>query len=128
MSNSQIVVVVASNFESFIASMKSNLKLGYAKCEEATYLNGFFRARLAKEIDKNYIARLETITGTERENVLDLVSYLNSSNTLTISDEPLTEKTVKEIQQAIVEYAVEELQKEAVQLKVKRTPRGKKNV
>lgn len=123
MSNSQTVVVVASNFESFIASMKSNLKLGYAKCEEAAYLNGFFRARLVKEIDNNYIARLETITGTERENVLDLVDFINGPYV------PITQEFVAEINE-ILDLAEENKNKEAVNTTIKRVrkPRGKKNV
>lgn len=127
--NNQVVVVVASNFQSFIGSMKANLKLGYSKCEEATYVNGFFRARLVKEIDEAYVARLSGISGEERENVLDLVSYLNSSNTLPATNEPLPEKIAKDVQSAIVDYAGEELQKEAVNTTIKRTtrkPRGKK--
>lgn len=115
MSNNQVVVVVASNFESFIGSMKANLKLGYATCSEATYMNGFFRARLEKGTDDNYVARLSGITGKERENVIDLVVFLGSKS---------VQATVPVVD--VVEKISEDLQTEAVQLKVKRTPRARK--
>lgn len=123
MSNSQIVVVVASNFESFIASMKSNLKLGYSKCEEATYLNGFFRARLVKETDEAYVARLGSISGEERENVLDLLDFLGANAV------PITQEFVEEIKGLVKGVDVEldkPLQTEAVSLKVERKPRQRK--
>lgn len=127
--NNQIVVVVASNFQSFIGSMKANLKLGYSKCEEATYVNGFFRARLVKETDEAYVARLGSISGEERENVLDLVDFLGSC--LVPFPQELTLTTQIE---DILEKAEENKQKEAVQTEditttIKRTTRkarGKK--
>lgn len=119
MSNNQVVVVVASNFESFIGSMKANLKLGYATCSEATYMNGFFRARLEKGVDDNYVARLSGITGKERENVIDLVVFLGSKS---------VQATVPVVD--VVEKIIEDLQTEVVATTIKRTrkPRGKKNV
>ncbi len=118
MSNNQVVVVVASNFQSFIGSMKANLKLGYTKCEEATYVNGFFRARLVKDTDEAYVARLSGISGEERENVIDLCHFLGSKS---------VQATVPVVD--VVEKIIEDLQTEAVATTIKRTrkPRGKKN-
>lgn len=124
--NNQIVVVVASNFQSFIGSMKANLKLGYSKCEEATYVNGFFRARLVKETDEAYVARLGSISGEERENVLDLVDFLGSC--LVPFPQELTTQ-IEDIPEKAEENKQKDLQAESVATTIKRTtrkPRGKK--
>ena len=70
------LVVVANNFESFIASLKSNLKNGYGICQSTEYTNGFYKATLCQGKDEAYISKLKGITGTEKENTLDLLSYL----------------------------------------------------
>jgi hypothetical protein len=116
--NNQIVVVVASNFQSFIGSMKANLKLGYSKCEEATYVNGFFRARLVKETDEAYVARLGSISGEERENVLDLVDFLGSCLV------PFPQELMTRINE-IVGKAEDNKQKEAVATTIKRARKPK---
>lgn len=121
--NNQMVVVVASNFQSFIGSLKSNLKLGYSKCEEATYVNGFFRARLVKDVDEAYVARLGGISGEERENVLDIVDFLNSD--LVPAPQKLIDE-IKELVEKAEENKAKDLQTEAVQLKVERKPRQRK--
>lgn len=124
--NNQIVVVVASNFQSFIGSMKANLKLGYSKCEEATYVNGFFRARLVKETDEAYVARLGSISGEERENVLDLVDFLGSC--LVPFPQELTTQ-IEDILEKAEENKQKDLQAESVATTIKRTTRkarGKK--
>lgn len=127
--NNQIVVVVASNFQSFIGSMKANLKLDYAKCEECTYVNGFFRARLVKETDEAYVARLGSISGEERENVLDLVDFLGSC--LVPFPQELTTRISEITQKAEENKAIDlekALPKEAVSTTIKRTrkPKGGK--
>jgi len=124
--NNQIVVVVASNFQSFIGSMKANLKLGYGKCEEATYVNGFFRGRLVKETDEAYVARLGSISGEERENVLDLVDFLGSC--LVPFPQELTTQ-IEDILEKAEENKQKDLQAESVATTIKRTTRkarGKK--
>jgi hypothetical protein len=126
MSNNQVVVVVASNFQSFIGSMKANLKLGYTKCEEATYVNGFFRARLVKDTDEAYVARLSGISGEERDNVLELVDFLSS--VYVPVPQALMDEMKEIVDKAEENKAKEAAQTEAVTTTIKRTrkPRGKK--
>lgn len=122
------LVVTASNFQSFVGSLKANLKLGYGICTRTSYRNNYFSAVLQQGTDRAYIARLNSVTGEEKENCIDLVDYLSGVTAVKISDEPLPEKVVQEIKSAIVEYAVDELSKEVVTTTIKRTrkPRGKK--
>jgi hypothetical protein len=125
---SKQLIVCASNWPSFVASLKSNLKLNYGVCNKTSYINGFFRASLEQGTDRAYIARLNSVTGEEKENCIDLIDYLSGAITIKVSDEPLPEKVVQEIKSAIVDYAVEELSKEAVTTTLKRTrkPKGGK--
>ena len=120
------LVITASNFQSFVGSLKANLKLGYGICTRTSYRNNYFSAVLQQGTDRAYIARLNSVTGEEKENCIDLIDYLSGAITIKVSDEPLPEKVVQEIKSAIVDYAVEELSKEAVATTIKRTPRSKK--
>jgi hypothetical protein len=79
------LVVVTSNFESFVTSLKSKLKLGYGVCQSTQYVYGFFRAVLAKGVDESYIASLNTLTGKERENVIDLMCGLSDKSTVSVN-------------------------------------------
>lgn len=117
------LVITTSNWASFVASLRSNLKLGYGVCSRTSYRNNYFSAVLQQGTDRAYIARLNSVTGEEKENCVDLVDYLSGVTTVKISDEPLPEKVVQEIKSAIVDYAVQELSKEAVSTTIKRTPR-----
>lgn len=74
------LVIVTSNFESFIASLKQNMKLGYCICASTEYRNGFFRASLLQGIDENYVSKLKAISGKEVENCLDLTDYLGNTS------------------------------------------------
>ena len=123
---SKQLIVCASNWTSFVASLKSNLKLNYGVCNKTSYVNGFYRASLEQGTDRAYIARLNSVTGEEKENCIDLVDYLSGAITIEVSDEPLPEKVVQEIKSAIVDYAVTELSKEPVVTKIKRPSRSKK--
>ena len=122
------LVVTASNWSSFVASLRSNLKLGYGICTRTSYRNSYFSAVLQQGTDRAYIARLNSVTGEEKENCIDIVDYLGGAFTIEVSDEHLPEKVVQEIKSAIVDYAVKELSKEAVATSIKRTrkPRVKK--
>lgn len=88
------LVVVANNFKSFIGSLKSNVKLGYANCYSIEYLNGFFRCVLTSAADDSYVTKLNSLTGEERENVLDLIDYLGGTSSAT-SDKQIVEEPVK---------------------------------
>jgi hypothetical protein len=122
------LVITASNFQSFVGSLKANLKLGYGVCTRTSYRNNYFSAVLQQGTDRGYIARLNSVTGEEKENCIDLTDYLSGAITIKVSDEPIPEKVVQEIKSAIVDYAVEELSKEAVATTLKRTrkPKGGK--
>ena len=76
--NNNIVVITASNFQSFVGSLKANLKLGYGICTRTSYRNNYFSAVLQMGTDRAYIARLNSVTGEERENVVDLCDFLGS--------------------------------------------------
>jgi hypothetical protein len=118
---SKQLIVCASNWPSFVASLKQNMKLGFTVCNKTSYINGFFRASLEQGTDRAYIARLNSVTGEERENVLDLVDFLGSDV------KPITQKLVEEIQE-ILGKAEDNKAKEAVSTTIKRTrtPRSKK--
>jgi hypothetical protein len=90
------LVVVTSNFESFVVSLKSNLKLGYGVCQSTEYIHGFFRAVLAKGVDESYIASLNALTGKERENVIDLMCSLSDKSTVSVNVEVPVEVVVTE--------------------------------
>ena len=81
------LVIVTSNFSSFIASLKSNLKLGYGVCQSTEYIHGFFRAVLAKGVADGYIASLNALTGKERENVIDLMCSLSDTSVVSVNVE-----------------------------------------
>jgi hypothetical protein len=85
------LVIVTSNFSSFIASLKSNLKLGYGICQSTEYTNGFYKATLCQGKDEAYISKLKGITGTEKENTLDLLSYLGGvTSPVVVTEEAVT--------------------------------------
>lgn len=56
------LVVVANNFDSFVASLRSNVKLGYGICTKMEKIGEFFRAELAKGNDPEYKAKLEHLS------------------------------------------------------------------
>lgn len=75
---SKQLIVCTSNWPSFVASLKQNMKLGFSVCNKTSYINGFFRASLEQGTDRAYIARLNTVTGEEIESTLDLCDFLGS--------------------------------------------------
>ena len=96
------LVVVTGNFESFIASLKSNLKLGYGQCISTQYVHGFFRCVLAKGVDESYIASLNTLTGSERENVIDIMCGLSDKSTVSVNvDVPVEDATSIPVTEAV---------------------------
>ena len=121
---SKQLIVCASNWPSFVASLKSNLKLNYGLCNKTEFRNGFFTASLSEGKDKSYIAKLTNMSGEEKENCHELCTFLGSNFTLNVGTIP--EKVVQEIKSAIVDYAVEELSKEAVSTTIKRTRQPRK--
>lgn len=121
---SKQLIVCASNWPSFVASLKQNLKLGYGLCNKTEFRNGLFTASLSQGKDKSYIAKLINMSGEERENCHELCSFL-SSVYVPIPQALMNE--MKEIVQKAEENKAKELQTEAVQLKVKRAARKGKN-
>lgn len=120
---SKQLIVCASNWQSFVASLKSNLKLNYGLCNKTEFRNGFFTASLSQGKDKNYITKLTNMSGDEKENCHELCTFLSS--VYVPIPQNLMDK-MKEIAGKAEENKQKELQTEAVQLKVKRTPRDKK--
>jgi hypothetical protein len=121
---SKQLIVCASNWSSFVASLKSNLKLNYGVCNKTEFRNGFFTASLSQGKDKSYIAKLTNMSGEEKENCHELCTFLGSNFTLNVGTIP--EKVVQEIKSAIVDYAMQEVGKEAVATTIKRVPRKAK--
>ena len=93
------LVVVTSNFESFVTSLKSNLKLGYGQCVSTEYIHGFFRCVLAKGVDESYIASLNALTGKERENVIELMCSLSDKSTVSVNVDVPADVPVEEVVQ-----------------------------
>jgi len=101
------------------------MKLGFGICNKTSYVNGFFRASLEQGTDRAYIARLNSVTGEEKENVLDLVDFLGSCLV------PFPQELMHRIDELVgkaEENRQKDLQVEAVATTIKRTrkPRGKK--
>ena len=117
--NNNIVVITASNFQSFVGSLKANLKLGYGICTRTLYRNSYFSAVLQQGTDRAYIARLNSVTGEERENVVDLCDFLGSCLV------PFPQELMTRINE-VLGKAEENKQKEAVATTIKRTPRKAK--
>lgn len=116
---SKQLIVCASNWTSFVASMESNLKLGFGVCNKTSYTNGFFRAALEQGTDRAYIARLNSVTGEEIESTLDLCDFLGSCLV------PFPQELMTRIDE-VLGKAEENKQKEAVATTIKRTPRKAK--
>lgn len=110
------LVVTTTNFSSFIASLKSNLSLGYGVCNKCHYLNGYFQASLSLGNDEAYKSRLALITGDEKEDVLSLVEFLGSDFV------PFPQELMTRINE-LVGKAEENKQKEAIVTTIKRAPR-----
>lgn len=123
------IVVTASNFQSFVGSLKANLKLGYGICTRTSYCNNYFSAVLQQGTDRAYIARLNSVTGEEKENVVDLCDFLGSC-LVPFPQEPLTR--INEVLGKAEENKAIDLEKvlskESVTTTIKRTrkPRAKK--
>lgn len=113
------LVITTSNWASFVASLRSNLKLGYGVCSRTSYRNNYFSAVLQQGTDRAYIARLNSVTGEEKESTLDLCDFLGSCLV------PFPEKLVTEIKE-IREKAEENKVKEAVSTTIKRTRQPRK--
>ena len=123
------LVVTAGNFQSFVMSLKANLKLGYGICTRTSYRNSYFSAVLQMGTDRAYIARLNSVTGEEIESTLDLCDFLGSC--LVPFPQELMTRINEIVGKAEENKAVnleKALPKEAVATTIKRTrkPRAKK--
>ena len=116
---SKQLIVCASNWTSFVASLKSNLKLNYGVCNKTSYINGFFRASLEQGTDRAYIARLNSVTGEEIESTLDLCDFLGSCLV------PFPQELMTRINE-VLGKAEDNKAKEAVATTIKRVPRKAK--
>lgn len=119
------LIITTSNFESLVASLHSNLKLGYGKCSKIEFINSFYRAVLEHGKDASYITRLASVSTFEGDNELDLMHYL--ANGVAPVYEPITACLVEEIKD-ILELADVNKQKDEEAVKVKRTRRPKKEM
>ena len=119
------LVITASNWSSFVASLRSNLKLGYGICTRTSYRNSYFSAVLQQGTDRAYIARLNTVTGEEIESTLDLCDFLGSC-LVPFPQELMTR--IEGILGKAEDNKAKDLQTEVVATTIKRTrkPRGKK--
>lgn len=124
---SKQLIVCTSNWPSFVASLKQNMKLGFSVCNETSYINGFFRASLEQGTDRAYIARLNSVTGEERENVIDLCDFLGSCLV------PFPQELMTRIEGILGKGEENKaidlekvLPKENVELKIQRKPRQRK--
>ena len=121
------LVVTAGNFQSFVMSLKANLKLGYGICTRTSYRNNYFSAVLQQGTDRAYIARLNSVTGEERENVVDLCDFLGSC--LVPFPQELMTRINDVLGRAEENKAIDlekVLPKENVELKIQRKPRQRK--
>lgn len=124
------LVITTSNWASFVASLRSNLKLGYGVCSRTSYRNNYFSAVIQQGTDRAYIARLNSVTGEEKESTLDLCDFLGSCLV------PFPQELMTEINELIgigeankQKDALEldkPLPKENVELKIQRKPRQRK--
>jgi hypothetical protein len=89
------LVITTTNWESFIASLKANIKQNYANCASVEWVNGHYRATLTQGTDKAYTARLDALTGLEKENTLDLLDSL-CGNVRTIAVQEVKSEPVQQ--------------------------------
>lgn len=113
------LVITTSNWASFVASLRSNLKLGYGVCSRTSYRNNYFSAVLQMGTDRAYIARLNSVTGEEKENVVDLCDFLGNCFV------PFPKELVTRIND-VLGQAEENKQKEAVNTTIKRVRKPRK--
>ena len=117
------LIIATSNFESLVASLHSNLKIGYGKCSKIEFINSFYRAVLEHGKDASYIARLASVSTFEGDNALDLMHYL--ANGVAPVYEPIAalivEETLVEDIKDILEIGDINTQKEEEAVKIKRT-------
>jgi len=125
--NNNIVVITASNFQSFVGSLKANLKLGYGICTRTSYRNNYFSAVLQQGTDRAYIARLNSVTGEEVESTLDLCDFLGSC-LVPFPQELMTriEELVGKAEENMAIALEKVLPNENVELKIQRKPRQRK--
>ena len=124
---SKQLIVCASNWSSFVASLKQNMKLGFSVCNKTSYVNGFFRASLEQGTDRAYIARLNSVTGEEIESTLDLCDFLGSC-LVPFPQELMTriEELVGKAEENMAIALEKVLPNENVELKIQRKPRQRK--
>lgn len=124
------LVICASNWSSFVSSLKSNLKLGYGVCTKTSFSNGFFREILEQGTDRAYVARLASVSGEEKENCVDLCDFLGSclvpfpKELLTRINDLLGQAEENKQKEAL--ELDKPLPKENVELKIQRKPRQRK--
>ena len=107
------LVVTASNWVSFVGSLKANLKLGYGQCDKKYYQNGFYTAILEQAVDSAYLQALQQLTGEEKDGDCHKDTFLGV--------EPRTEAS-----EEVLEASVEAVGTGSVITKIKRQPRSKK--
>ena len=118
------LVISTKSWQSLIESLRANSKHGYNSLESLKHDGVYFTAVLCQGVDESYVARLKVVHIPDDVNdIEDHLDFLANKLTLGISAQPLTEVVVKEIKEAMVEYATSET---ATTIKIKRTPRGKK--
>lgn len=75
---SKKLIISARTWSTFVESLKGNLKHDFGICEKTLFKNGYYTAVLQQGTDRAYIARLNSVTGEEKENVVDLCDFLGS--------------------------------------------------
>ena len=122
---SKKLIISARTWSTFVESLKGNLKHNFGICEKTLFKNGYYTAVLQQGTDRAYIARLNSVTGEEKENVVDLCDFLGSC-LVPFPQELMTR--INEIVGKAEENKAKELQTEAVDTTIKRTrkPRAKK--
>ena len=116
---SKKLIISARTWSTFVESLKGNLKHNFGICEKTLFKNGYYTAVLQQGTDRAYIARLNSVTGEETENVLDLCDFLGSCLV------PFPQELMTRMKE-IVGKAEDNKQKEAVATTIKRVPRKAK--
>lgn len=127
---SKQLIISARTWETFVESLKANLKHNFGICEKTSFKNGYYTAVLTSGIDKAYVNRLDTVTGEEKESTLDLCDFLGSclvpfpKELLTRINDLLGQAEENKQKEAL--ELDRPLPKENVELKIQRKPRQRK--
>ena len=118
------LVIVTTNFQSIIASLRANIKLGYGVLHKIEIVNEHYRAELLQGDDKVYQSRLDNIT-EENAGTEGLVRWLSGDPFGKFVEEVLVDIPVEAVSVECTTKRSVSTTKDAVNTTIKRTRKAK---